>query len=205
MILPRAVQRLINAFEQLPGIGPKTAARLVFYLLHTPQNFLDRFAEALLSLKKDTKECSVCFNVSETDPCPICADSRRTKNIICVVEQPLDIISLEKTGFYQGVYHVLGGVINPLQNITPEEIRIKELLVRVKNNPHLKEVILAMGSSMEGEATAMYIKKKLLEENKERSQPFLITRMGQGLPVGADLEYADELTLQRALEGRRQY
>ncbi len=205
MILPRAVQRLINAFEQLPGIGPKTAARLVFYLLHTPQNFLDRFAEALLSLKRDTKECSVCFNVSETDPCPICTDSRRDKNIICVVEQPLDIISLEKTGFYQGVYHVLGGVINPLQNITPEEIRIKELLMRVKNNPHLKEVILAMGSSMEGEATAMYIKKKLLEENKNRSQPFLITRMGQGLPVGADLEYADELTLQRALEGRREY
>ena len=205
MILPQAVQRLINAFEQLPGIGPKTAARLTFYLLHTPQGFLDRFAEALLSLKRDTKECSICFNVSETDPCPICADDKRDKNIICVVEQPLDIISLEKTGHYQGVYHVLGGVINPLQNITPEEIRIKELLARVKNNPHLKEVILAMGSGMEGEATAMYIKKKLAEENKNRSQPFLITRMGQGLPVGADLEYADELTLQRALEGRREY
>ncbi len=205
MRVPKAIEKLIESFEQLPGIGPKTAARLTFYLLHTPQGFLDNFGEAVSNLKKNTKECSICHNISETDPCPICADPHRDKRIICVVEQPLDILSIEKTHQYQGVYHVLHGVINPLQNISPEEIKIGELIKRVRDNGDISEVILATGSGMEGEATAMYIKKRLEEENEKRPTKFRITRMGQGLPVGADLEYADEMTLQRALEGRREY
>jgi len=205
MRLPKAIERLINSFEQLPGIGPKTAARLTFYLLHTPQAFLDNFGEAVGNLKKNTVECSVCHNVSETDPCFICVDHNRDKRIICVIEQPLDILSIEKTNQYRGVYHVLHGVINPLQNVSPEEIKIGELISRVRDNEQILEVILATGSGMEGEATAMYIKKRLEEENVKRQTKFKITRMGQGLPVGADLEYADEMTLQRALEGRREY
>jgi len=205
MRLPKAIERLINSFEQLPGIGPKTAARLTFYLLHTPQTFLDNFGEAVGNLKKNTVECSVCHNISETDPCFICVDSNRDKRVICVVEQPLDILSIEKTNQYKGVYHVLHGVINPLQNVSPEEIKIGELISRVRDDKQILEVILATGSGMEGEATAMYIKRRLEEENGKRQTKFKITRMGQGLPVGADLEYADEMTLQRALEGRREF
>ena len=205
MRLPKAIEKLINSFEQLPGIGPKTAARLTFYLLHTPQVFLDNFGEAVSNLKKNTVECSICHNVSETEPCLICIDRNRDKKTICVVEQPLDILSIEKTNQYRGVYHVLHGVINPLQNISPEEIKIGELIDRIRDDEQILEVILATGSGMEGEATAMYIKKRLEEENGKRQTKLKITRMGQGLPVGADLEYADEMTLRRALEGRREY
>jgi recombination protein RecR len=205
MKIPKAINNLIDAFEQLPGIGPKTAARLTFYLLHTPQEFLENFGEAVANLKRETKECSLCHSIGETDPCEICADPARDQSIICVVEQPLDILSLERTNYYRGVYHVLGGVINPLQNISAEEIKIGELIKRVGENEGIREVILAVGSSLEGEATAMYIKKELEKVNAEREGKVKVSRMGQGLPVGADLEYADELTLERALEGRREY
>ncbi|MBP8590898.1 recombination protein RecR [Candidatus Shapirobacteria bacterium] len=205
MKIPKAINNLIEAFEQLPGIGPKTAARLTFYLLHTPQEFLEQFGETVVNLKKETKECSVCHNIGETDPCEICADLSRDQSIICAVEQPLDILSLERTNHYRGVYHVLGGVINPLQNISAEEIKIAELIRRVRENETIREVILATGSSLEGEATAMYIKKELEKVNAERVDKVRVSRVGQGLPVGADLEYADELTLERALEGRREY
>jgi recombination protein RecR len=202
MNLPKPIRKLIDAFERLPGVGPKTAARLTFYLLHVPQAELDQFAEALSLLKKDTLLCSLCFNVAEKDPCPICSDQNRDKSLVCVVEQPLDILALEKTGDYKGVYHVLHGAISPLNNIGPDELRIKELLRRFKESVSpIEEIILATNPNMEGEATAMYLVKKIKELNGE----VRVTRLGQGLPTGGDLEYADEVTLSRALEGRREY
>ncbi len=203
MILAKPIKRLIEAFERLPGVGPKTAARLTFYLLHVPQSELDEFAEATKNLKLKTVLCSICLNVAEKDPCPICSDTSRDKGLICVVEQPLDVLALEKAGDYKGVYHVLHGAINPLQNIGPDELHMKELFERVKGQESagVKEVILAMNPNMEGEATAMYIAKQLKTENLKLK----ITRLGQGLPTGGDIEYADEVTLSRAMEGRREY
>lgn len=199
-ILPRSVEKLIESFQKLPGIGPKTASRLTFYLLHVPQKELDEFGSALTNLKKNTVYCSRCLNIGESDPCVICASLDRDESIICVVEQPIDILSVEKTGKHKGVYHVLHGAINPLNNIGPDEIHIAELLVRVKSGK-IKEVILATNPNMEGEATAMYIKRELKTLNLE----LRTTRLAHGLPVGADIEYADEVTLSRAIEGRREY
>jgi len=205
MIVPRAIKKLIENFERLPGIGPKTAARLTFYLLHVPQKQLDEFAEAIGGLKKNTVLCSICFNVSETDPCPICADQNRDKSVICVVAQPLDVLAIEKAGNFKGVYHVLHGLINPLENIGPDELRINELIQRIKTSPvPVKELILATNPTMEGEATAMYIANEV-RKFKIQNSKFKITRLGQGLPTGGDLEYADEMTLSKALEGRREY
>jgi len=205
MVIPRAIKKLIENFEKLPGIGPKTAARLTFYLLHVPQRQLDEFAEAIGGLKKNTVLCSICFNVSETDPCPICADQNRDKSVICVVAQPLDVLAIEKAGNFKGVYHVLHGLINPLENIGPDELRINELIQRIKTSPvPVKELILATNPTMEGEATAMYIANEV-RKFKIQNSKFKITRLGQGLPTGGDLEYADEMTLSKALEGRREY
>lgn len=207
MQAPRAIRNLVESFEKLPGIGPKTAQRLTFYLLHVPQDNLEEFAHALENLKKNTVLCSICKNVAEEDPCPICADRGRDKGVIMVVEQPLDVLALEQTARYKGVYHVLHGAINPLENIGPDEIFIKELvnrtnIARTKNTEHgVKEVILATNPTMEGEATAMYIARQL----KSQSSKFKITRLGLGLPTGADLEYADETTLREAIEGRREF
>lgn len=206
MRIPKAIQNLIEAFERLPGIGPKTAQRLTFYLLHVPQLELDRFAQALQNLKKETVLCSVCFTIGEEDPCSICSDSQRDSSIICVVEHPLDVLALEKNGKYHGVYHVLHGKIDPLNNIGPDEIYIEQLISKLKRqNSKVKEVILATNPTMEGEATAMYIAKQLRGQSTINNQQLTITRIGRGLPVGADLEYADEVTLQRAMEGRREY
>lgn len=199
MNLPRPIRKLIEAFEKLPGIGPKTAQRLTFYLLHVPQSQLDEFSQALSELKKNTVLCSICFNVAEKDPCLICTDQNRDKGIICVVEQPLDVLALEKTGDYRGIYHVLHGAISPLNNIGPEELYIRQLMVRVRHG-EVKEIILATNPNMEGEATALYIAREV-----KKLENLKITRLGQGLPTGADLEYADEMTLSRALEGRREY
>lgn len=205
MTLPKPVQKLIEAFERLPGIGPKTSQRLTFYLLHVPQGELDEFSEALVNLKRNTILCSICFNVSETDPCPICTDPTRDKGMICVVEQPLDVLALEKTGKYKGLYHVLHGAISPLNNIGPDELYISQLLSRISaNQSSISEIILATNPNMEGEATAMFIAQKIKELPITNNQ-LLITRLGQGLPTGGDLEYADEVTLSRALEGRREY
>ncbi|MDD3531913.1 MAG: recombination mediator RecR [Candidatus Shapirobacteria bacterium] len=205
MRLPKALEELINSFEQLPGIGPKTAARLSFYLLHTPQGYLDSFGQAVINLKKNTVECSFCHNVAQSDPCLICQDKQRNQKIICVVEQPMDLLSIERTNQFRGVYHVLHGAINPLQSIGPEEINIDSLIRRIEVDYGIEEIILATNSGMEGEATAMYLKRELVKINQERKSKFRISRMGQGLPVGADLEYADEATLRQALEGRRSY
>jgi len=215
--LPKTINNLIESFERLPGIGPKTAQRLTFYLLHVPQSMLDEFAQSLQTLKKNTILCSICFNVSEKDPCPICADVNRDHSTICVVEQPLDVLAFDKNGHYKGVHHVLHGAISPLNNIGPDEIKIRELITRIKNlesqrNPdeggkelRIKEVILATNSNMEGEATAMFITREIRELFQISNFKFQISRLAHGLPVGGDVEYADEITLQRALEGRREY
>lgn len=197
---PRVIQNLIDAFEKLPGIGPKTAQRLTFYLLHNPQKELDSFSEAIASLKKKTKICSLCFNVDEGDPCSICQDRSREQTKICVVEEPLDVLAIERSNFYQGLYHVLHGVISPLDNIGPEELHVHDLMPRLKNSK-VKELILATNPNMEGEATAMYIMRLV----NPKVVGLKVTRIGRGLPTGADLEYADETTLKRAFEGRRKY
>ncbi len=204
MKIPKAIQNVIESFEKLPGVGPKTAQRLTFYLLHVPQHELDRFAESLSSLKNKTLLCSVCYSVAENDPCIYCSDSQRDQSLICVVEQPLDVLALEKSGRFMGVYHVLHGKIDPLNSIGPDEIYVHQLFKRIaesQNGHSIKEVILATNPTMEGEATAMYISRQL----KSHHPSITVTRIGRGLPIGADLEYADSVTLQRALEGRSSY
>jgi recombination protein RecR len=218
MRTPKAIQNLIESFARLPGIGPKSAERLTYYLLHVPQGELDRFARSIQNLKTGTVVCSVCFNIGEEDPCEICSDPKRNQEVVCVVEQPLDVMALEKSKRYQGVYHVLNGRIDPLNNIGPDEIRIGELLGRSKPSTDaqahgnhetplpagregIKEIILATNPTMEGEATAMYIAKQL----KQVDANLKITRIGRGLPTGADIEYADPTTLDQALAGRSEY
>ncbi len=200
MKLPKAIQQVIESFEKLPGVGPKSAQRLTFYLLHVPQTELDSFGQALENLKRGTVICSICYTIDETDPCSICSDTARDHTTICVVEQPLDVLALEKSGKYKGRYHVLHGAIDPLNNIGPDELYIQQLVDRVRKDTQLKEIILATNPTMEGEATAMYLAKQFATIGGD----FKVTRIGRGLPVGADLEYADDITLQRALEGRSQ-
>lgn len=192
MNFPKQIQNLIEAFERLPGVGPKTAERLAFYLLHVPETEIKKFGEAVLGLKDGIKLCSVCKNITNFEICEICGSLQRDKKIICVVESPLDVFSLEKTGKYNGLYHVLHGVINPLANIGPEELFIDDLLKR-----EATEIILALNPTMEGEATSMYLRKKIRAAK--------VTRLGMGMPTGGDIQYADETTLARALEGRRNY
>ena len=192
----------MSLLKNFPGIGPKTAQRFTFYLLHVPQGELDKFANSIQNLKKDTILCSNCFMIDETDPCSICSDKTRDHSIICVVEQPLDVLAIEKGRSYKGVYHVLHGRIDPLNNIGPDEIYIAPLVSRLKSkSSKVKEIILATNPTMEGEATAMYIAKQI----RGQKPKLKITRIGRGLPVGADLEYADDTTLQRAMEGRDDY
>ena len=201
MKIARPIAALIESFQKLPGIGPRSAQRLTYYLLHVPQTQLDEFSESVLRLKKDTVLCSSCKNISETDPCPICSDSSRDQSVIMVVEQPLDILAFEKTGRYKGVYYVLHGAINPLENIGPDEIYVDGLFMKFKDNKgKVKEIIVATNPTMEGEATAMYIKKQFMNKGLKAK----VTRLGMGIPTGADLEYADEVTLTQALEGRRE-
>jgi len=200
MRIPRAISSLIESFERLPGIGPKSAQRLTYYLLHVPQRELDDFSDNLTNLKKNTVLCSVCKNVGESDPCNICNDEMRDKTVCLVVEQPLDLIAFERSGKYHGQYHVLHGAINPLDNIGPDEIYVQALLDRINNQElMINEVIIATNPTMEGEATAMYLKKQLIIKNEKLK----VTRLGMGIPTGADLEYADDVTLTQALEGRR--
>lgn len=202
MKVPKAIQDVIESFEKLPGVGPKSAQRLTFYLLHVPQQELDKFGDALQNLRKGTVLCSTCLSIGETDPCVICADTQRDRKTLCVVEQPLDVLALEKNGRYKGVYHVLHGRIDPLNNIGPDEIYIRQLLDRIKDpTSEIQEIILATNPTMEGDATAMYLAKQLRLVNSA----LRITRIGRGLPVGADLEYADDVTLQRAMEGRSEF
>ncbi len=195
--IPKVVRELIEAFERLPGIGPKSAQRLTYYLLHAPKEEAEMLAKSALALKESTVLCSVCFNISEKDPCEIDTDHTRDKTVIAVVEDPLDVLALDRTSF-KGLYHVLHGAISPLQNIGPDELHVKELLPRLKDGV-VTEVILATNPTMEGEATAMYIDRLI------RPLGIKVTRIARGLPVGGDLEYADETTLSRAMEGRKEY
>lgn len=199
-LLPRAVTKLIESFERLPGIGPKSAQRLAFYLLHVPQSELEAFAKNLTGLKENTVLCSVCKNVAEADPCTICSNPARDHATICVVEQPPDVLSIERTGTFSGLYHVLHGSVDPLNNIGPDELYIADLYRRLKQGD-VTEVILATNPNMEGEATAMYVTRTIKSEYPD----IRLTRLAHGLPVGADIEYADEVTLKRALDGRREY
>jgi len=203
--LPNVVVKAISAIEKLPGIGPKSATRFVFYLLNTPDEYVEGLASNLIELKKKSKFCKICFSVCEQDLCEVCKDSNRKKNLICVVERSIDVINFERTGVFDGVYHVLGGAINPLDRIGPDDLKIDELVGRVKemrNNSQEKiEIILATSLTMEGEATALYIKNRL--DKLELGGKLLINRIGMGLPVGSDLSYVDEATLSRALESKR--
>jgi recombination protein RecR len=204
MRIPKAVKNLIDSFERLPGIGAKTAARLTFYLLHVPENERRRFGEAVLELGTGTKICTRCFNISEETLCDICQDGEREETTLCVVEDPLDLMAFERTGKYRGIYHVLQGAIAPLERVGPEDLKIRELMERIKSSdPAVKEVILATNPSLEGEATAMYIKKLL--DNRKKGRALRVSRIARGVPTGGDLEYADELTLTKALEGRIEY
>ena len=191
------VNKLINQFEKLPGIGHKTAVRLAFYILQSGENVSKEFAETLVKAKQNVKFCSVCYNLTENDPCDICSNNKRDDSTICVVENVKDVIAMEKTHEYKGKYHVLHGSISPMNNISAGDIKIKELLERLKDDT-IKEVILATNPTVEGEATAMYISRLI------KPLGIKVTRIAHGIPVGGDLEYTDEITLIKALEGRTQ-
>ncbi len=190
------VQALIEEFARLPGIGPKTAQRLTFFLLRSPKDQVQRLADAITRLKDQIITCSVCFNLTETDPCPICANPQRDHSVVCVVEEPLDVLAIEKTGAFHGVYHVLHGALSPVEGVGPKDLKIDELLARVRSGD-IREVILATNPNYEGDYTSTYIAQTL------RPLVATLSRLARGLPLGGDLEYADEGTLTRALEGRR--
>lgn len=194
--IARPVANLIDLLARLPGVGPKTASRLTFYLLREPNGLADALAEALTALSTGTVECAQCFNIAEQSPCAVCSDAGRDQAMICVVEEPMDLLAIERTGSYRGVYHVLHGALSPIDGVYPEKLRIAELVDRVRGSQP-REVILATNPSLEGENTAAYIFQQLGNLNVP------VTRLARGLPMGGDLEYADEVTLSRALEGRR--
>lgn len=195
-VLPPPVQRLINELARLPGIGPKSAARLTFYLLRAGKEQAGDLAQALQDLAERTRFCSTCFNITEEDPCVICQDAGRDQTLLCVVEEPLDVVALERSRAYNGRYHVLHGAISPVEGVGPEDLRIAELVARVEKEP-FKEIILATNPTLEGESTALYIQRRLHRDGLR------LTRLARGLPVGGDLEYTDEITLLRAVEGRQ--
>jgi recombination protein RecR len=189
-----SVERLVNHLSQLPGIGRKTAQRLALYILRLPREDAASLAEAIIDVKEKVRYCSVCCNITEADPCIICSSPKRDRSMICVVEEPSDVLALEKTNEYKGLYHVLGGSLSPLDGVGPEDLKIKELLGRVSDGVH--EVILAMNPNVEGEATTLYLTKLL------KPLGVKVSRIARGLPIGGDLEFADEATLARALEDR---
>ena len=191
-----AIQELIDAFAQMPGIGPKGAQRIAFYILGADRRSAQDLADAIVAAKEKVRFCEICGNVCETSPCPICQDPRRDRSIICVVEEPKDVMSIERTGEYRGLYHVLGGAIDPMSNVGPGDLRIPELLKRLGTD-QVKEVMLAVDPNIEGEATTTYLGRLL------GPLDLRVTRLASGLPVGSDLEYADEITLGRAISGRR--
>ncbi|MBK7895909.1 MAG: recombination mediator RecR [Candidatus Promineifilaceae bacterium] len=195
--LPLPVQRLINEFSRLPGIGPKSAARLTFYLLRMADEQALDLAHALQDMKERTIFCSRCFHITEEDPCQLCTDSARDDRILCVVEEPLDVLAIERSQAFNGRYHVLHGAISPVEGVGPEDLKINELVSRVQQSD-FQEIILATNPTLEGESTALYLQRRLVESGVR------LTRLARGLPVGGDLEYTDEITLGRALEGRQE-
>jgi recombination protein RecR len=199
MILPTPIQNLIDAFSRLPGIGPKTASRLTFFLLNAPEEVAGKLSEALHDLKANTVDCPICYNVTSAGrtECEICASPERDSSIVCVVEEPLDVLAMERTGGFTGRYHVLRGVLSPIEGVGPEDLTMRELIERVKAGD-IRELILATNPSMEGDATAMYIQQQINIPGVK------VTRLARGLPIGGDLEYADQITLLRALMGRQE-
>jgi len=194
---PEPVARLIDALQRLPGIGPRSAQRLTFFLLKQPVEQVRELADAVVSLKVNIVHCSRCFNITQDDPCRICADPTRDEQVLCVVEEPNDLLAMERTGEFRGRYHVLLGALSPLDGIGPEDLKVRELLQRLEREP-VDEIILATNPNVEGEATAIYLSKLL------RPLGARLTRIARGLPIGGDLEYADEVTLSKALEGRKE-
>ncbi len=190
------IARLIEEFNKLPGIGPKTASRLTFHLLRASDDQAHALAEAIVEVKDKTIYCSRCFNIATEDPCAVCNNPNRETTVICVVEEPLDVLAIERTGDYRGLYHVLHGAISPVDGIDPDDLKIRELVARVRTEP-IEEVIIATNATQEGDATQMYIAREIVPMG------VTVTRLARGLPVGSDLEYADEITLGRALENRR--
>ncbi|MEH6890827.1 recombination protein RecR [Bacillus sp. JJ864] len=197
MHYPEPISKLIDSFMKLPGIGPKTAVRLAFFVLDMKEDDVLDFAKSLVNAKRNLMYCSICGHITDRDPCYICDDSHRDQSVICVVQEPKDVIAMEKMKEYQGVYHVLNGAISPMEGVGPEDINIPQLLKRLHDET-VQEVILATNPNIEGEATAMYISRLL------KPTGIKVTRIAHGLPVGGDLEYADEVTLSKALEGRRE-
>lgn len=195
---PEPISRLIDEFHKLPGVGPKSAQRLAYHILRIPEKEAAALASAIIEVKQRIVFCSVCRNITETDPCDICTDERRDRSLICVVEQPLDVLAMERAGGLKCLYHVLHGVLNPMEGIGPEDLAMRELLSRLQDDG-VKEVIMATNPSLEGEATAMYIKRLL------SPMGIKVTRLARGLPSGADLEYTDDVTLSRALQGRQDF
>lgn len=197
MIYPKSIATLIEQFQKFPSVGPKSAQRMAFHILKMPKTEVEKFAKSVVEAKENTFACEICFNLSSTNPCEICQSTSRDRSVICVVSETKDLIAIEKTNEYKGLYHVLQGLISPIDGIGADDIRIKELLHRL-TEADVKEVILALSPSVEGEATSLYLSKLI--------KPFgiKITRIAFGLPVGADLEYADEITLAKALEGRHE-
>jgi len=193
-----SIEKLIESFERLPSIGHKTAVRLAFHVLDLSEEETSEFINSIVEAKKNLKYCSTCFNITETDPCPICSNTKRDHTSICVVEDVKDVIAMEKTHEFRGLYHVLHGSISPMNGVGPDDIKIKELLNRINSEEGIKEVILATNPRVEGEATAMYISKLI------KPLGIKATRIAHGIPVGGDLEYTDEITLMKALEGRRE-
>jgi recombination protein RecR len=197
LFYPEPIAKLIDSFSRLPGVGPKTAARLAFYILRMKEEDVMNFAKALVNVKRNLLYCSVCCNITDTDPCRVCSDKQRDRSVICVVQEARDLVAMERTKEFHGMYHVLQGAISPMEGIGPDDIRVAELLRRLADD-EVQELILATNPNIEGEATAMYLSRLV--------KPFQIkvTRIAHGLPVGGDLEYADEVTLSKALEGRRE-
>lgn len=193
----KSLENIINHFRRLPGIGPKSAKRIVFYLLKLPKKEIRRFAESILDFQEKVKFCEICFNITENKICDICLDEKRDKSKICIVEEISDLFIIENTGEFRGYYHVLGGLLSPIDNIGPDELKIPKLLKRISEND-IKEIIIALDPTVEGESTATYIKKSL------KGADIKITTLASGIPVGGDLEYADEITLSRALSDRRE-
>ena len=196
-VFPPSIEKLIEEFEKLPSIGSKTATRLAFHVLEQSEDEIKQFADAMVDAKKNLKFCSKCFNLTDKDPCVICSNAKRDTSVICVVEDVRDVIAMERTHEFKGVYHVLHGSISPMNGIGPDDIKIKELLARLMNGK-VKEVILATNPRVEGEATAMYLSKLI------KPLGVKVTRIAHGIPVGGDLEYTDEITLTKAMEGRRE-
>lgn len=193
---PKPIARLVEELTKLPGIGPKTAQRLAYFVVSSSREDARSLAESIVTAKEQTRYCSQCFHLTDTDPCMICAHPGRDRTSICVIEEPRDVMAVERTKEFNGLYHVLHGAISPMEGIGPEDLRVKELLARLKGE--VQEVILATDPNVEGEATAMYLARLI------KPLGFKVTRMAHGMPVGSDLEYVDEVTLSKALEGRRE-